>query len=71
VEINNINPNLHYKLVEDVNEEQNVIRSNMNNAEDVAEFLTLFQEKTNTNWIIQVIKPRKVSYNFISIILSI
>jgi len=53
VEINNINPNLHCKLVEDDNEEQNVIRCNMNNAEDVAEFLTLFQEKTNTNWIVQ------------------
>ncbi|KAL4113243.1 hypothetical protein QTP88_016902 [Uroleucon formosanum] len=43
------------------NEKQNVIRCNMNNAEEIAEFLQLFQEKISTNWIVngQLQNPEK------------
>jgi len=60
VEINSINTNLHCKLVENENEKQ-MIRCNMNNAEEVAEFLQLFQEKTSTHWIVngQLQNPEK------------
>lgn len=60
-EINSLNTNLHCKLIEDENEKQNVIRCNMNNAEEVAEFLQLFQEKTSTNWFVngQLQNPEK------------
>ncbi|XP_050537113.1 uncharacterized protein LOC126903141 [Daktulosphaira vitifoliae] len=63
--INNINKDLHCKLVESKKNNVSVIRCNLNNEEDVDIFFCIFKEITATNWIVQgqLKNPDRVVYH--------